>query len=258
MTRLEDVPRILAAVGRALGPFIVAVGWNQAALRLEGVPERWRRIDAFDARVEHLTLGHLFRPEWHQPPAAHADLVIPVVGRGHERHFIGRGDVIARRVVATDICRRSQAVEPVDFGPWQISCVAPAHARPSVPQGFRDAERPEIQNSLIGAPATPDTASAPVLPVTLGSEHDTAEVVKEGCGSRRIGEAVKPPLFLLAVSPNSDHGPGPACHSALLEESPDEREVAIGADIVGQRDLVRHVVIDDRRRRNAPTSSHHG
>jgi len=50
---------------------------------------------------------------------------------------------------------------------------------------------------------------------------------------RQVRQAMQSPLLLLAILPNHDHRPGAAGQPTVLEETPDERVVEIGTDIVG-------------------------
>lgn len=86
---------------------------------------------------------------------------------------------------------------------------------------------------------------------------DAAEVVKERGRGFATGEAVQPPLLLRPILPNRDHRSGSACQAVLTQKACDERIVALGADVVGQGYLMRHLTVDDRRRRNAAASFDH-
>jgi|EndMetStandDraft_8_1072994.scaffolds.fasta_scaffold216811_3 hypothetical protein len=115
------------AVGRRDRPLKEAVSWDQASFRLEGVPERRRRIDAFNPGVEHGRLGHFLCPERYEPPSPLPQAVVPVLAGGDERNILRRREVVARLIISPDFRRRRQAVETVDLRPCQISGVAAAH-----------------------------------------------------------------------------------------------------------------------------------
>jgi len=72
------VPRIFLAAGRRDRPFVEAIGRDQAAFRLEYVPEGRCGIDAFNPGVEHGRLRHLFFPDQNKPPAALAQAMAAV------------------------------------------------------------------------------------------------------------------------------------------------------------------------------------
>jgi hypothetical protein len=125
--RHEDVPGILAAIDPRLGQFVEAVGRDQAPRRLEGILEGAGRVGSLGAGVEHRGLRHFLRPPRNQPPAALTKLVVAVLACGDERYLVGRRDVVGWRVVAPQFGRSRQPVEPVNFGPGQISGEASAH-----------------------------------------------------------------------------------------------------------------------------------
>ncbi|TIV74185.1 MAG: hypothetical protein E5V93_16660 [Mesorhizobium sp.] len=70
-------------------------------------------------------------------------------------------------------------------------------------------------------------------------------MAEERDGGFAPGEAIQPLLLLLAVLPDCDHHSRLTFEATLSEETSDQREVTIRADIVRQRHLMGPIAVDN-------------
>lgn len=78
------------------GPFVKAIGRDQASARFERLPESRCRGRSFGSGIEQSCLGHLPRPEGKEPPSALIENLLAFRVMMNEQDILRGGDVAAR------------------------------------------------------------------------------------------------------------------------------------------------------------------